>query len=271
MLTHFATVQEHNAVGLQLLGIASNLLVLFQVAYAGCTSWAVFAVVAALATLAVSISLGRLRGALPATPVHHGFSVWRAWQVLAGIFCLAAIPQVLWMTLRPSQPTLIPLAGAGVLVYAWLRYRMDATPLKDHSSIADALPGWAATLMFALAPLPQLVRCFSNPNTLQGLSIGTMSLGLLGNCLMVPRALFTRDRVWLLGTTWATLAAGWAQLLSMYLGRDPTTGLRFLPGPALIAISAVMVTYFVFVTTTNARVKRQPSAFHTVGDVLFAA
>jgi hypothetical protein len=51
-----------------------------------------------------------------------------------------------------------------------------------------------------------------------------MALGLLGNSLMVPRALFIRDRIWLLGASWATLAAGWAQLLSMFLGRDPLLG-----------------------------------------------
>ena len=51
-----------------------------------------------------------------------------------------------------------------------------------------------------------------------------MALGLAGNSLMVPRALLTKDRIWLLGATWATLAAGWAQLLSMYLGRDPLLG-----------------------------------------------
>jgi hypothetical protein len=35
------------------------------------------------------------------------------------------------------------------------------------TGLADSLPGWGATLMFALAPLPQLARCFADPNTLQ--------------------------------------------------------------------------------------------------------
>ena len=59
--------------------------------------------------------------------------------------------------------------------------------------------------------------------SLEGLSVGTMLLALLGNALMLPRALFTRDIVWFAGTAWAC-TAGWGQLLSMYLGRSPFSG-----------------------------------------------
>ena len=41
-----------------------------------------------------------------------------------------------------------------------------------------------------------------NPQGLEGLSTGTMLLALTGNALMVPRALLTKDMVWLAGTSW---------------------------------------------------------------------
>lgn len=50
-----------------------------------------------------------------------------------------------------------------------------------------------------------------------------MLLALTGNALMVPRALFTRDVVWIAGTCWAC-TAGWGQLLSMFLGTSAITG-----------------------------------------------
>lgn len=68
------------------------------------------------------------------------------------------------------------------------------------------------------------VRNFTDLSSLQGLSVGTMILALLGNALCVPRALYSRDAAWTVGTTWGCLTMGWAQLLSMYLGTSPITG-----------------------------------------------
>ena len=59
---------------------------------------------------------------------------------------------------------------------------------------------------------------FAVPTSLEGLSLGTILLATLGNGLMVPRALFTRDSIWLLGSAWGSVF-GWLQLLSMFVGR----------------------------------------------------
>lgn len=72
-------------------------------------------------------------------------------------------------------------------------------------------------------PLPAQVRNLLEPQSLEGLSVGTMLLALLGNALMVPRALFVQDVVWLSGTTWACVA-GWGQLFSMFHSVSATTG-----------------------------------------------
>jgi hypothetical protein len=58
-----------------------------------------------------------------------------------------------------------------------------------------------------------------DPASLQGLSLATILLAASGNALMVPRALWTRDWVWLTGSMWGSLFFGWAQLLRWVGGR----------------------------------------------------
>lgn len=71
-----------------------------------------------------------------------------------------------------------------------------------------------------LTPLVQ-VSNFSNPSTLEGVSMASLLLGMLGNGLMVPRALFTGDRIWFIGVGWGPLT-GWVQLLSLYVAYGVT-------------------------------------------------
>ena len=44
---------------------------------------------------------------------------------------------------------------------------------------------------------------------------------MLGNGLMVPRALYTRDKIWFIGVGWGPLT-GWVQLLSLYVAYGVT-------------------------------------------------
>lgn len=62
---------------------------------------------------------------------------------------------------------------------------------------------------------------FKNPSTLEGLSMASILLGMLGNGLMVPRALYTRDKIWFLGVGWGPVM-GWVQLLSLYVAHGIT-------------------------------------------------
>jgi hypothetical protein len=73
-------------------------------------------------------------------------------------------------------------------------------------------------------PPPPQAQNFSNLSGLGGLSLGTILLATLGNALCIPRALATRDPSWSFGATWACLMMGWAQLLSLFLGRSVETG-----------------------------------------------
>ena len=52
-----------------------------------------------------------------------------------------------------------------------------------------------------------------------GLSAATIALAMTGNCLMLPRALFTCDGVWLVGTIWA-IATGWTMLICLALNHS---------------------------------------------------
>ena len=65
------------------------------------------------------------------------------------------------------------------------------------------------------------VSNFSNPSTLEGVSMASLLLGMLGNGLMVPRALFTGDKIWFIGVGWGPLT-GWVQLLSLYVAYGVT-------------------------------------------------
>lgn len=63
------------------------------------------------------------------------------------------------------------------------------------------------------------VRNLAAPESLAGLSQATVLLAMVGNGMMVPRALYTRDAVWLAGSGWAGFM-GWCQVVSLFLGRD---------------------------------------------------
>lgn len=138
-------------------------------------------------------------------------------------------------------------------------YANPSTPeqrLARLQAAVERLPGWCATALFALSPLPQLARSYGDLTALAGLAPGTMLLALVGNALCVPRALWTRDRAWTVGATWGCLAMGWAQLLAMALGRNPANGgLPFLPLPAFAAITAALAVYLVAVAAADARAK----------------
>ena len=99
----------------------------------------------------------------------------------------------------------------------------------------NGISAWTATLLFAFQPIGQLVCNFANPSSLAGLSLNFSLLAMAGNGLMVPRALHTRDKIWLTGmcafcqtsfvdvtgcvtgTLWGSSMMGWAQLLCLYV------------------------------------------------------
>lgn len=100
------------------------------------------------------------------------------------------------------------------------------------------------------------VRNFLEPGSLEGLSLGTMLLALVGNTLMLPRALFTWDPVWICCTSWG-MVAGWGQLMSMAMGAAPATGQPYLAAAPFVAISVLLVAFVVFSLLETQRHRRK--------------
>uniref|UniRef100_A0A7S3QXK1 Uncharacterized protein n=1 Tax=Dunaliella tertiolecta TaxID=3047 RepID=A0A7S3QXK1_DUNTE len=260
MCSHFAHRAERSAVNVQLIGIASNLLVLSQVMIAGVMPKPLFAAIAFVVAGAVAISLARVGGRIPGEGHNgKGMGLWRMWQLLAGVGGLAMVAQVLYNTMFPAIPSILPGLAALTLLTAYFGVKLKAGDTRQYG-LVEQLPGWASTFLFTLAPLPQLVQNLLNPQGLEGLSVGTMLLALTGNALMVPRALLTKDLVWLAGTTWSLSVAGWGQLLSMFLAKSQETGARYLNPPAFAAITVVMLAYLAFVLRQNARAQHSEPA-----------
>ena len=174
-------------------------------------------------------------------------TLWSFYQGVLGVVGLAALPQVGLQSLLPAEaaaklgvlPGLVGgCAGLGLVVLGKLNLLPPAL-----ATAWGRLSGWTATLLFMTMPVAQLAANFSRPATLAGLSVWSSLLAMLGNALMVPRALYTRDVIWLTGSTWGCTLAGWGVMLSLFLGTDPNTGARYIDGFAFGALTATFFLY----------------------------
>lgn len=176
-----------------------------------------------------------------------GNTLWSVYQGVLGVVGLAALPQVGLQSLLPAEaaaklgvlPGLVGgCAGVGLVVLG----RLNLLP-PALATAWGRLSGWTATLLFMTMPVAQLAANFSRPATLAGLSVWSPLLAMLGNALMVPRALYTRDVIWVTGSTWGCVLAGWGVMLSLFLGTDAATGTRYIDGFAFGALTATFFLY----------------------------
>ncbi|KAH1234644.1 Maltose excess protein 1, chloroplastic [Glycine max] len=65
-------------------------------------------------------------------------------------------------------------------------------------------------------PVSQMWTNYLNPENMKGLSAFSMLLAMLGNGLMLPRALLIRDFMWFTGSVWATLFYGYGNIACLY-------------------------------------------------------
>ena len=168
---------------------------------------------AAVALEAAGLLPLRLRGLWAAT------SAWTA----TALFMLQPVSQLvnnftvgglLLLLLLPLPSTARP--AWRWLLCCWLPLRLPC--LRRLLGLVCTLP----PSLLAPAPTLILLPCpcsllflppVQDPASLQGLSLATILLAAGGNALMVPRALWTRDWVWLSGCMWGSLLFGWAQML----------------------------------------------------------
>ena len=174
-------------------------------------------------------------------------TLWSFYQGVLGVVGLAALPQVGLQSLLPAEAAtklgILPgLVGGSLGLGLVVLGKLNLLP-PALATAWGRLSGWTATLLFMTMPVAQLAANFSRPATLAGLSVWSSLLAMLGNALMVPRALYTRDVIWLTGSTWGCTLAGWGVMLSLFLGTDPNTGARYIDGFAFGALTATFFLY----------------------------
>ncbi|KAG8647955.1 hypothetical protein MANES_09G130400v8 [Manihot esculenta] len=143
--------------------------------------------------------------------------IWRFWEDFITVGGLSALPQVMWSTFVPYLPSSI-LPGAIAFVVAIAAVIMARTGSLSEKGVkfVGGLSGWTATLLFMWMPVSQMWTNFLNPENIKGLSAFSMLLAMIGNGLMIPRAIFIRDLMWFTGSAWATLFYGYGNIVCMY-------------------------------------------------------
>jgi hypothetical protein len=141
MCGHFANRGESSAVGVQVIGIANNLLILGQLAWARAMPAAAFGAI--LAVAACSLLVMRLHapaaasrpgsgGAGPAPAPEWG--PFQTWQLAAGCLGLAAVPQTLWWTFYPDHSSLLPGALSLAAALAHFGGKLRARPAEQAAA-----------------------------------------------------------------------------------------------------------------------------------------
>ncbi|CAN6487120.1 unnamed protein product [Victoria cruziana] len=178
LVSYFAKKRETEAVLVQTLGVLSTYVVIVQLA---------------------------LAEAMP-LPTY-----------LATSSVVAFLPQVMWSTFVPyiPQSTLPGAVAFSVAVIAVVRERTGKLSSAGVSFVSS-ISGWTATLLFMWMPIAQMWTNYLHPDNIRGLSALSMLLSMVGNGLMIPRALFIRDFMWFTGCAWASILYGWGNLICMY-------------------------------------------------------
>ncbi|KAJ3680727.1 hypothetical protein LUZ60_017005 [Juncus effusus] len=210
LLSYFAKKRETEAVLVQTLGVISTYVVIAQLAIAESMPLTQFA--ATSAVVAVGLVLNFLN--------YFNWlndKIWLLWEDFITIGGLSVLPQVMWSTFVPLIPnSILPgTVSCTVAVLAVVLARIGKLSEK-WSTFVGSLSGWTATLLFMWMPVAQMWTNYLNPSNIKGLSGLTMLLAMIGNGLMLPRALFIRDLMWFTGSAWATFLQGWGNLACMY-------------------------------------------------------
>ncbi|RWR87249.1 maltose excess protein 1, chloroplastic [Cinnamomum micranthum f. kanehirae] len=210
LLSYFAKKKETEAVLVQTLGVISTYVVIVQLAMAEAMPLPHFI------TTSVVVASGLVLNFLNYYNLLHPW-MWQFWEDFITIGGLSVLPQVMWSTFVPFIPNSI-LPGLLAFIAAVAAVVMARTgKLSDKGvKFVGSISGWTATLLFMWMPVSQMWTSFLNPDNIRGLSAFSMLLAMIGNGLMVPRALFIRDFMWFTGSTWASLLYGWGNLICMY-------------------------------------------------------
>ncbi|KAJ6756899.1 MALTOSE EXCESS PROTEIN 1 CHLOROPLASTIC-RELATED [Salix koriyanagi] len=210
LLSYFAKKRETEVIVVQTLGVVSIYVVIAQLAMAEAMPLPYFMVTSVVVATGLLLNFLNYFGILNA-------GIWRFWEDFITVCGLSVLPQVMWSTFVPYIPNSI-LPGVISFVTAVAAVVMARIGKLSEKGVkfVGAISGWTATLLFMWMPVSQMWTNFLNPDNIKGLSAFSMLLAMIGNGLMIPRALFIRDFMWFTGSTWAALFYGYGNILCMY-------------------------------------------------------
>ncbi|KAG9146361.1 hypothetical protein Leryth_018418 [Lithospermum erythrorhizon] len=216
LLSYFIKKRETEAAGVQTLGVLSISVVITQLAMAEAMPFPHFVVTAIVVASGLVINFMNYFNLL--NP-----KIWRFWEDFITVAGVSSLPQVMWSTFVPFVPnTILPAVISFLLaVTAVLMARLGKLS-EGGAKFVGSISGWTATLLFMWMPVSQMYTNILNPDNVKGLSAVSMLLAMIGNGLMIPRALFTRDLMWFTGSTWACVFYGWGNLLCLYCFKSIT-------------------------------------------------
>lgn len=210
LLSYFTKKREKEVIVVQTLGVVSQYVVFLQLAIAEAMPLPYFVITSVVVAAGLILNFTNYFNLLDA-------GIWHYWEDFITVGGLSVLPQIMWSTFVPYIPnSTLPGAIAFVVaVMAVIMARMGKLS-EEGVKFVGGISGWTATLLFMWMPVSQMWTNFLNPDNIRGLSAFSMLLAMMGNGLMIPRAFFTRDFMWFLGSTWATLFYGYGNILCLY-------------------------------------------------------
>ncbi|KAH7282277.1 hypothetical protein KP509_35G023000 [Ceratopteris richardii] len=256
LLSYFAKKREVGAMIVQAVGVVTTSVVLLQLTLAGSMPSLVF-----IAT-AVAVGFGLILNFLNYNKLLSP-QIWYLWEDVITVGGLAVLPQVMWSTFDTIlPPSLVPGIGSTVVALSLVILRRLKKLSPDITSILSSVSAWTATLLFMWGPVAQIWTNYINPANIRGLSVSTILLAMIGNGLMLPRALFTRDLMWFTGASWGTLLQGWAILVTMYMN-------KCIPKPLFWGAGVGLAFWLGMMLATDAKVYSLSSPLSPLRELFF--
>lgn len=210
LLSYFAKKKEKEAAVVQTLGVISTYVVFSQLAMAEAMPINYFIITSVVVAAGLLLNFLNYFNMLDAR-------IWQFWEDFITVGGLSVLPQIMWSTFVPYLPeSILPgtVAFLGAITAVFLA-RTGKLPERGVKFVGG-ISGWTATLLFMWMPVSQMWTNFLNPENIKGLSAISMLLAMIGNGLMIPRALFIRDSMWFTGSMWATFLYGYGNLVCLF-------------------------------------------------------
>tara|TARA_B100001758_G_scaffold10717_1_gene7998 strand:+ start:10 stop:1119 length:1110 start_codon:yes stop_codon:yes gene_type:complete len=245
LLSYFADKREPTATAAQAIGVTTSFMLITQIAWSGNVhNVAPIAMASASAFIVGGASLSVARYFNYAHGAR-GEKLWSMYQTALGVIGLTVTPQIISNALTPGLGWLpVELSILGLVA----AHRADKLPTKWSEC-----SGWTATALFMSMPVAQIASNLHSPESLQGLSVLTSVFITGGNALMLSRAIFVKDLVWIAGSVWGAFVGGWGILATLFISHSPLTGERYITEVEFYTITVLLFSYTVIVIGSQLR------------------